>query len=83
MVEEVLHHGAVLANLFFVPIGTRLTRLHHLEMEVRWLTVEGVLAIREGVAARLLVERLEARLSPDLRVGHQQRSGKAGLGEAA
>jgi len=75
--------GVLGANLFFVPIGTRLTRLHHLEMEVRWLTVEGVLAIREGVAARLLVERLEARLSPDLRVGHQQRSGKAGLGEAA
>ena len=75
--------GVIGANLFFVPIATRLTRLHHLEMEVRWLTVEGVLAIREGVAARLLVERLEARLSPDLRVGHQQRSGKAALGEAA
>lgn len=66
-------YGVIFANLVFLPISARLERFHQMELEVRELTVEGILALREGVSARLLVERLEARLSPDQRVGHAQR----------
>lgn len=76
-------YGVVFANLFFLPLGARLERLHQLELEVRELTVEGILALREGVSARLLVERLEARLSPEHRVGHAQRKSGGGKPAAA
>ena len=66
--------GVVAANLLFQPIGTKLNRLHEQEVAVRHLAVEGILGIREGMATRLLVERLEARLSPDMRKGHAGRN---------
>jgi chemotaxis protein MotA len=67
--------GVVAANAFFMPLGTKLGRLHDEEVAVRRLAIEGVLGIREGMAARVLVERLEARLSPGMRKGHAGRSG--------
>ncbi|MGH2734351.1 MAG: motility protein A, partial [Actinomycetota bacterium] len=69
--------GVFSANVFYLPLGSRLQRMHEAEVSVKLLTVEGVLAIREGVATRLLVERLEARLAPDMRVGHSQRAKEA------
>ena len=41
------------------------------------IAIEGVLGIREGMASRILVERLEARLSPEMRKGHTGRAGKS------
>lgn len=70
--------GVCAANLFFMPLGTKLNRLHEEEVAVRRLAIEGVLGIREGMAARVLVERLEARLSPEMRRGHAGRSGAKG-----
>lgn len=76
--------GVVAANLLFMPLGTKLNRLHESEVAVRRLAIEGVLGIREGMAARVLVERLEARLSPDMRRGHAGRAGaKSGSQKAA
>ena len=69
--------GVVAANLFFMPIGTKLNRLHDSEVAVRRIAIEGVLGIREGMASRILVERLEARLSPEMRKGHTGRAGKS------
>jgi chemotaxis protein MotA len=69
--------GVLWGNLIYLPIANKLTRLHELEMEVRHLALEGVMAVREGMSARLLVERLEAYLSPQMRVGHQKRSGRS------
>ncbi|HMC79408.1 MAG TPA: motility protein A [Acidimicrobiia bacterium] len=66
--------GVVAANLLFQPLGTKLNRLHEQEVAVRRLAVEGVLGIREGMASRILVERLEARLSPEMRKGHTGRA---------
>lgn len=70
-------YGVLFGNLVYLPIANKLERLHNLETEARRLTLEGILAIREGMSARLLVERLEARLAPERRVGHQQRFGHA------
>jgi chemotaxis protein MotA len=69
-------YGVVFGNLIYLPIANKLDRLHELEMQVRELVLEGVLAVREGVSARLLIERLEARLAPSERVGHATRMGR-------
>jgi chemotaxis protein MotA len=69
--------GVMAANLIFMPIGTKLNRLHEAEVAVRHIAIEGVLGIREGIASRILVERLEARLSPEMRKGHTGRVGKS------
>lgn len=69
-------YGVVFGNLIYLPIANKLDRLHELEMQVRELVLEGVLAVREGVSARLLIERLEARLAPSDRVGHATRMGR-------
>lgn len=73
--------GVVAANLIFMPLGAKLNRLHEAEVAVRRLAIEGILGIREGMASRVLVERLEARLSPDMRKGHSWRA-KAGPAKA-
>lgn len=70
-------YGVIFANLFYLPIGAKLERLHKAELEARELVVEGILAIQGGASPRVLVERLEARLQPDARIGHSARAGKA------
>lgn len=66
-------YGVLFANLVFLPFAAKLQRLHELEIEMRVLVLEGVLAVREGISSRVLVERLEARLSPDARLGYHAR----------
>jgi chemotaxis protein MotA len=75
-------YGVIFANLIYLPVGAKLERLHNAEMETRELVIEGVLAIQGGASPRMLVERLEARLTPERRVGHQARA-KGGAAEAA
>lgn len=75
-------YGVIFANLIYLPVGAKLERLHNAEMETRELVIEGVLAIQGGASPRMLVERLEARLNPERRVGHQARA-KGGTAEAA
>ncbi len=75
-------YGVLFANLLFLPIAGKLERLHNIEMNVKDLIIEGTLAIHAGSSPRLLVERLEARIDPKLRVGHQARA-KGATAEAA
>ncbi len=70
-------YGVVFANIFFSPIGAKLGVLNELEVMTRELTVEGVISIREGASPRHLVEKLEAYLQPDLRVGSKARLERA------
>lgn len=70
-------YGAFFANVLFNPIAAKLARLHTMEVEARELTLEGIMAVREGASPRLLVEKLEARLDPSLRVGAKARMGQA------
>ncbi len=76
-------YGVIFSNLLYLPIAAKLERLHNAEMAVRELVVEGVLAIQGGASPRMLVERLEARLEPELRIGHQARAKGATTAEAA
>ena len=68
-------YGVFFANVFFNPIANKLDRLHGMEVAARELALEGILAVREGASPRLLVERLEAYLEPELRVGAKVRLG--------
>jgi chemotaxis protein MotA len=67
-------YGVFFANIFFAPVATKLEKLNSVEVAAREMTLEGVLAIREGASPRDLVERLEARLEPELRIGFKARS---------
>jgi chemotaxis protein MotA len=67
-------YGVFFANILFAPIATKLEKLNSVEIAAREMTLEGVLAIREGASPRDLVERLEARLEPELRIGFKARS---------
>jgi chemotaxis protein MotA len=75
-------YGVIFANLVFMPIANKLQRLHDLEVALKELVMDGILAVQAGASPRALVERLEAYLTPDARIGHHARSGK-GAKEAA
>jgi chemotaxis protein MotA len=67
-------YGVLFANLVWLPVATRLTRLNDLELAARDVMLDGILAIQSGTSPRLLVERLETYLPPEHRVGHQARA---------
>lgn len=66
-------YGVLFANMVFMPVASRLTRLHETEMAVMKMVRDGVLAIQAGISPRILVERLEGYLEPSRRVGHRGR----------
>ena len=70
-------YGSFFSNVIFNPIAAKLKRLHTMEVAAREVTLEGIMAVREGASPRLLVEKLEARLEPPLRVGAKARMGNA------
>ena len=75
-------YGVIFANLVFLPIASKLQRLHDLEVAQRDLIMDGILAVQGGASPRMVVERLEAYINPSQRVGHQERS-KRVAGKAA
>jgi chemotaxis protein MotA len=66
--------GVLSANLIWLPIGTRLTRLADLDSERMHLLLEGMLAVQAGSQPRVLGERLLAMVPAHAR-------GSAGKGE--
>ena len=53
-------YGVGFANIFFLPMATKIKRKLTLEKERKTLIAEGVLAIQEGVNPRVLEEKLRA-----------------------
>ncbi len=70
-------YGVFFANIIFGPIAGKLAVLNELEVMTRELIVEGIIAIREGASPRHIVDRLEAYLEPELRVGSKVRLERA------
>lgn len=60
-------YGALLAYLFFLPMGAKLRLYHEDEHIVRSVIRDGILGIQRGVNPRLLQEALKAALPPDKR----------------
>ncbi|MBI5876870.1 MAG: flagellar motor protein [Chloroflexi bacterium] len=57
-------YGVGIANLLFLPLGTKLKSKSAEEQLVHQVILEGVLAIQAGQNARLVQEKLEAFLAP-------------------
>ena len=55
-------YGAMLSNMFFLPIADKLAMRAEQEMDARTLIVESVVGIREGTSPRLLEQCLKACL---------------------
>src|SRR3954469_16265199 len=57
--------GVLSANLIWLPVGARLTRLSGIEAEEMELVIDGVLAIQAGSNPRLVAQKLRSLLPPD------------------
>ena len=57
--------GVLSANLLWLPIAARLTRLSGIEADEMELVIDGVLAIQAGSNPRLVAQKLRSLLPPD------------------
>ena len=58
-------YGVGAANIFFLPMATKMKRKFALEKERRIMIVEGVMSIQEGLNPRILEEKLRAYTGED------------------
>ncbi len=70
-------YGVGAANVVFLPVGNRLKVLSQQEVDVKAMTIEGILALQAGENPRLVADRLMTFVPPD------QRGPRDGAGEAA
>jgi len=66
-------YGAILANLFFLPIADKLALRSEEEERNRKLIVQGVLGILRGLNPRVMAEFLETFLPPKQRASTEER----------
>ncbi len=57
-------YGAVMANLFFIPISNKLLDRHNSETLLREVIINGILAIQSGDNPRIVKDRLVSFLAP-------------------
>ena len=62
-------YGALLANVLFLPMVTKLEQRSSQEVEQKNLIMEGLLSIPAGDNPRILVQKLSAFVPPSKRVG--------------
>jgi len=60
-------YGVVTANILWLPMGNKLKKKSEMELHVRYLMVEGVLAVQAGENPRIVREKLDAFLPPSER----------------
>lgn len=60
-------YGIGSANIFFLPIGARLTALSGEEVHARTVILEGILAVQSGDNPRVVQEKLLSFIPPDER----------------
>ncbi len=60
-------YGAVIANLFFLPLAAKLRLRSSEEIRYKEIIIEGVLSIQAGENPRIVEEKLKAFLPPDQR----------------
>jgi len=61
-------YGALLSNVIFLPLVTKLQRRSAMEVEQKSLIVEGLLSIHAGDNPRILVQKLNGFVPPGQRV---------------
>jgi chemotaxis protein MotA len=75
-------YGVAMANIIFLPTANRLGGLSKAELELRTLTLEGILGIQAGDNPRILAEKLQSFIPPAMRNGASE-GAEAGAGAAA
>jgi chemotaxis protein MotA len=60
-------YGAVMANAFFLPLQGKLETRSKEEMLVKYMIIEGIMAIQSGDSPRIVEEKLKSFLSPSMR----------------
>jgi chemotaxis protein MotA len=60
-------YGAVLANILFLPIAGKLKNRSGAEVLVKELITEGIISIAKGENPRVIEQKLNAYLPPQLR----------------
>ena len=60
-------YGVGAANVVFLPIGNRLKVLSQQELELKTMTIEGILALQAGENPRLVADRLMTFVPPEQR----------------
>ena len=63
--------GVGSANVIFLPIANRLKAMSAQEVELRTLTLEGILAVQAGENPRVVNDKLSAFVPPDERGGRE------------
>ena len=66
-------YGALLANIFFLPIADKLSLRNDEEMRNRKLIIEGVLGILKGLNPRVMEEFLQTFLPPKERTAGEEK----------
>ena len=59
--------GVLSANLVWIPIANKLRRASALELQIRQMEIEGLLAIQAGASSRFVRTRMESFLAPQER----------------
>jgi chemotaxis protein MotA len=72
-------YGVAMANVIFLPTANRLAGLSKAEVELRTMTLEGILGIQAGDNPRILAEKLQSFIAPAERNSAQE----GGAGAAA
>jgi chemotaxis protein MotA len=67
-------YGAVIANMFCIPLAGKLEVRSQEEMMIRELMIAGLVSLVEGQAPRAIEERLLAYLSPKSREAATQQA---------
>jgi chemotaxis protein MotA len=76
-------YGVAMANIIFLPTANRLAGLSKAEVELRTLTLEGILGIQAGDNPRILAEKLLSFIPPAVRNGAQEEPGASAAAPAA
>ena len=63
-------YGVVLANFFFIPFAENIRERTYQELLLQKIIMEGVIAIKSEVKARVLERKLKSFLTPSSRKGH-------------
>lgn len=70
------------ANVVYLPVSNRLKALSTAEVELRTLTIDGILAVQAGDNPRVVAEKLNSYIAPLERVSEEQKTASANIGEA-
>ena len=70
-------YGAVMANAVFLPLAGKLETRSKEEMVIKYMIIEGIMAIQSGDSPRIVEEKLKSFLSPTARKKVEQDKEKA------